>query len=188
MSLIDRCRHFRKEFSSAKINPTLLRQVYRLNHIKKKKLKWFKETPDKDPSKIRQQLSTMKGLLTRAKNDGFRIIYIDETVFTRKTCLDSEWALKNDNMQVNIDKINEPTMALLCGISKENGLEHHMIFKKSVDADKFGEYIKALRHANPSDKICLFMDNLSVHRCEKSKDEMKKAGFRWILNIPYEPK
>ena len=38
MSLIDRCQHFRKEFPTAKINPTLLRKVYRLNHIKKKKV------------------------------------------------------------------------------------------------------------------------------------------------------
>ena len=61
MSLADRCQHFRKEFPSAKINPTLLRKVYRLNHIKKKKLKWLKEPKDKDHNKIRQQLSTMKG-------------------------------------------------------------------------------------------------------------------------------
>ena len=125
--------------------------------------------------------------MTRAKNDGFRIVYIDECVFTRKTCPDSEWAQKNENMRVNIDKINEPTMALLCGISKENGLEHHMIFKRSVDADKFKEYIQALRHANPEDKICLFMDNLSAHTCDKSKDAMRSAGFRWIFNLPYEP-
>ena len=130
----------------------------------------------------------MKGLLTRAKNDGFRIVYIDETVFTRKTCQDSEWALKNDNMRINIDKINEPTMALLCGISKENGLEHHMIFKRSVNADKFKEYINAMREANPADRICLFMDNLSAHTCEQSKKAMREAGFRWIFNIPYEPK
>ena len=142
MSLADRCQHFRKEFPSAKINPTLLRKVYRLNHIKKKKLKWFKEDKDKDPSKVRQQLSTMRGLLTRAKNDNFLIVYIDECVFTRKTCPDSEWALKKENMRVNIDKINEPTMALLCGISKENGVEHHMIFKRSVNADKFKDYLK----------------------------------------------
>ena len=130
----------------------------------------------------------MKGQLTRAKNDGFRIVYIDETVFTRKTCLDSEWALKNDNMRVNITKIDEPTMALLCGISKENGLEHYMIFKRSVNADKFIEYLEAMRTANPEDKICLFMDNLSAHTCDKSKKAMREAGFRWIYNIPYEPK
>ena len=41
-SLADRCRHFRKEFPSAKINPTLLRQVYARHGIKKKKLRWYK--------------------------------------------------------------------------------------------------------------------------------------------------
>ena len=42
LSLADRCQHFRKEFPSAKINPTLLRQVYALHGIKKKKLRWYK--------------------------------------------------------------------------------------------------------------------------------------------------
>ena len=41
-SLADRCQHFRKEFPSAKINPTLLRQVYARHGIKKKKLRWYK--------------------------------------------------------------------------------------------------------------------------------------------------
>ena len=84
MSLADRSQHFRKEFPSAKINPTLLRQVYRLHHIKKKKLKWYKEQKNADHRKNRRLLTTMKGLLTRAKNSGFRIVYIDETMITRK--------------------------------------------------------------------------------------------------------
>ena len=42
MSLKDRTRHFQKEFPGAKMNPTLLRQIYRLNKIKKKKLRWHK--------------------------------------------------------------------------------------------------------------------------------------------------
>ena len=124
MSIADRCKHFLKEFPIAHINPTLLRKVYHKYLIKKKKLKWFKLAKESNPSKNRRLLSTMKGLLTKAKNNGYRIVYIDETMFTRKTIPDSEWALKKENMRVNIDRLNEPTMALLCGISKENGIEH----------------------------------------------------------------
>ena len=91
-------------------------------------------------------------------------------------------------MFVNIDKIDEPTLALLCGISKEKGVEHFEIYQKSVNADRFVEYIQALRAANPDDRICLFMDNLSAHTCDKSKKAMREANFRYIFNIPYEPK
>ena len=42
LSLADRCKHFLTEFPTAKINPTLLRQVYARHGIKKKKFRWFK--------------------------------------------------------------------------------------------------------------------------------------------------
>ena len=31
------------------------------------------------------------------------------------------------------------------------------------------------------------MDNLSVHKANRSKDTMRQLGFRWIYNLPYEP-
>ena len=82
MSLVDRCSQFRKQFLAAHLNPTLLRQVYQRHKIKKRALRWYKQPKDRDPEQVRQQLATMKRLLTRARNDGYRIIYLDETCFT----------------------------------------------------------------------------------------------------------
>ena len=65
-------------------------------------------------------------------------------------------------------------------------MEHFQIFEKSVNVDKFKEYIAGLISANNDDKICLFMDNLSAHTSERSKEGMREAGFRWIFNVPYE--
>ena len=86
-------------------------------------------------------LANVKRGLTRAKNDGYRVIYIDETMFTRKTIAETEWAKKGQNMQVDQAKLDEPTLALLCGISKEKGLEHFEIFENSVNKEKFAEYV-----------------------------------------------
>ena len=66
----------------------------------------------------------MKRLLTKYKNEGYRFVYIDETCFTRRTCADTEWAKPKENMAVDVVMLEEPTLALLCGISKEKGLEH----------------------------------------------------------------
>ena len=66
----------------------------------------------------------MKRQLTRAKRDGYRIIYLDETMFTRKTVADTEWALPGENMTVDEAKLNEPTQAMLAAISKDKGREH----------------------------------------------------------------
>ena len=56
-----------------------------------------------------------------------------------------------------------------------------------MNVEKFKEYIAGLRSANPDDKICFFMDNLSAHTSERSKEAMREAGFRFIFNVPYSP-
>jgi len=175
------------EFPQAKMNATLLRQIYRQRKIKKKKLRWFKQPKEADPEKARQWLITMKRLLTRAKNDGYRIIYLDETCFTRTTVAEAEWSLPRENTRVDQVHMNEPTLALLAAISKEKGQEHFMVFPKSVNVQKFKQYLTALRQATGEDKVCLFMDNLSAHTSDKAKEKMKELGFRWIYNVPYAP-
>ena len=72
-------------------------------------------------------------------------------------------------MEVNNHLLNEKTQALLMGISKEEGVEQWKIFSKSVNADKFIEYLGMVREANGDMKIALFMDNLSVHRTKRVK-------------------
>ena len=129
----------------------------------------------------------MKRDITKARHDGYRIVYIDETVFTRKTFSDKEWCLPQQNVTIDQDQLNETTLALLSGISREKGQEHFKIFEKSVNIPKFKQYLEELREKNPGEKIALFMDNLSVHISKKTKDTMQKNGFKWIFNLPYEP-
>ena len=53
MSLMDRSKHFQREFPGAKMNPTLLRQIYQRNRIKKRKLRWHKTPKEYDPDKAK---------------------------------------------------------------------------------------------------------------------------------------
>ena len=114
-------------------------------------------------------------------------MYLDETCFTRKTVADAEWSRPKENMAVDVKHLEEPTLALLCGVSKEKGVEHFRVFEFSVNIEKFIEYLDGLREANGEAKICLFMDNLSAHTAERSKQAMRERGFRWIYNVPYMP-
>ena len=116
------------------MNPTLLRQIYNRHRIKKKKLRWYKEAANKEESVIQQDLTKMKRALSKAKRDKYRIIYLDETCFTRKTVAGNEWALPGQNLAIEEKKLNEPTLALLSGISKERGQEHFQIYSKSVNS------------------------------------------------------
>ena len=83
--------------------------------------------------------------------------------------------------------MNEPTLALLSGISKEKGQEYFRIFERSVNKEKFQDYVEELQILNGDDKICLFMDNLSSHTSLASTKKMRELGFRYIFNLTYSP-
>ena len=51
LSLLDRCKMFRKEFPTAKLNPTLLRKIYGQHKIKKKKIAGTNRARYKEPTK-----------------------------------------------------------------------------------------------------------------------------------------
>ena len=42
-------------------------------------------------------------------------------MFTGKTVQDTEWARPKENMAIDVAKLEEPTLALLSGISREKG-------------------------------------------------------------------
>ena len=103
MNLKERTRHFLKEFPEAKMNYTLLAKVYRQYNITKKRIKWEKVKNDKTKTEAEaiKEKSKMIRELTKAKKDGYRIVYIDETMFTRKTIPKKEYSLPSQNMTVD---------------------------------------------------------------------------------------
>ena len=56
-----------------------------------------------------------------------------------------------------------------------------------MNTEKFQEYLTKLRAANGDAKICLFMDNLNVHKSPESKKTMRELNFRWVMNVAYAP-
>lgn len=90
-------------------------------------------------------------------------------------------------MPSDLAHLNEPTLAVLSAISKEQGQEHFQIYDNSVNVIKFKQYLQELRDKNPTEKIAIFLDNLSAHQSEQSKVEGARLGFRFIFNVPYSP-
>lgn len=72
-------------------------------------------------------------------------------------------------------------------ISIEKGVEHSMIFDRSVNIPKFKTYIIELWKASAESKICLFMDNLAVHRNKDVQSLMDTLGIAYIYGVPYSP-
>ena len=77
--------------------------------------------------------------------------------------------------------------ALILAISEENGLEHFRIFEKSVDTEKFVEYLDELYVENKHDQISLFADNLSVHRAHVVREKLQELDIEMVFNLPYQP-
>ena len=75
--------------------------------------------------------------------------------------------------------LNGKPLAVLAGVSKEEGVDMVMVFEDSVNKEKFKMYIDALRLKYPADDICFFIDNLSVHRSYEVRRHLE------INNIPY---
>ena len=93
LSLKDRSALFGREFPTAHMNPTLLRRVYSKHKIRKKKYRWNKQPKNQDAEEAKKWLTNMKRQLTKCRNQGYRIVYLDETFFTRNKVPELEWAL-----------------------------------------------------------------------------------------------
>ena len=76
---------FHRHFGNHRINPTLLRKFYALHKIRRKHVKFTKEiNPDKEHEYEKWRVD-LKDKIANLKEDGYKIIYLDEAVFTSKT-------------------------------------------------------------------------------------------------------
>ena len=84
------------------MNRTLLRKVYAKHKVKKRCFRWYKQHKGHDSIKAARDLTTMKMLLTKAKNEGYRIVYLDETCFTRTSVPKTEWCHPKQNVSADL--------------------------------------------------------------------------------------
>ena len=125
-----------------------LRQLYRLNRISL------------------QRIRAMKQKVDRYVQQGFDPIYLDEIMFTNSTILTKTGAPMCNAVEVERQKPNQMTIAVIAAISALNGVELVMQFDRSVDKFKFEAFLAALRDTLGKRKLVLVLDNLSVHRCK----------------------
>ena len=83
------------------MNYTLLTKVYSLHGIKKKRIKWIKVTKDKPVEVSVKEKNKMVRELRKFKTQGYKIVYIDETMFTRRSVPTKEYCLPSKNMTVD---------------------------------------------------------------------------------------
>lgn len=72
-------------------------------------------------------------------------------------------------------------------ISLERGVEKIKVYKDSVNICKFKEFIEELRAENYFLDICIFFDNLSVHRSKYTRERMDELSIAYVFNAPRSP-
>jgi transposase len=78
-------------------------------------------------------------------------------------------------------------LALLAAVSKEGGLEASVIFEKSVNSQRFIEFLNEIARLHEGSKVSIFMDNLAVHHSKMVQAHMKGLDIKSIFNVPYSP-
>lgn len=186
-TLKQRCKAFEMKFPGTKMTLYHLTRLYKEAGIRKKKIRKTKIVDPARKEHIHQEAIKANEELKQVAEQGYRVIFIDEMCVTKSTIPTHEYSMKNKPIEIDIKSFSKLTVAVLAGISAQKGVELVMSFDKSVNTDKFFEFLQRLRFENPFDRIALFMDRLSVHTCRKSRDKMKFHKFIPIYNSPYSP-
>ena len=76
---------------------------------------------------------------------------------------------------------------MIAAISSLRGVDQVSLFNYSVNKEKFAQFLQDLRDKYYFDDICLYMDNLSVHRSKFITDRMDELGFAYIWSPTYSP-
>ena len=79
------------------------------------------------------------------------------------------------------------TLATIGSISIEKGIELVSTYEKSINVEKFREFLIALRDCNKRRKLAIFLDRLNVHRSPKITKLAKVLGIEIVYNAAYSP-
>ena len=77
--------------------------------------------------------------------------------------------------------------AVLFAISREAGVELVQVHDKSINKQKFKQFLDELRAKNPFLDMMLIMDNLKLHKSKDTKERMDELGFLYTYTPIYSP-
>ena len=186
-SLAERCADFKKKFPEGTITIYKLRKLYQQHKIRMKFLRFTKLPDHPKQLEILEHAKILGREIRFALDRGFRIVYLDEMMTTKRTLPKMAWTLPKENFQLDLSNIDTSAIASVAAVSREFGLDLVMTFEKSVDRAKFLTFLQALRDKFWADDIHLVMDNLSVHRSRVCTERMDELGFTYSWTPAYSP-
>ena len=78
------------------------------------------------------------------KRQKVKIIYQDETVFTKRTIASHTYSTKGSNIMMFDKGLGCKPTTVLAAVSQERGVEHVSIQKRQINSRDFIEFVKVL--------------------------------------------
>ena len=79
---------------------------------------------------------------------------------------------KNERIKLDYWQYQSNPIAVLAGVSEQLGTDLVMLFDFSVNKEEFKVYLDELRARYFFDDICIYFDNLSVHKSIEIRERM----------------
>ena len=108
-------------------------------------------------------------------------------MFTKHTRNDITWSGPRDHIECDLQTLNMTPIACCVAVSERHGLDLVKMWPKSVDTTKFHEYLDELKTKYPERKMCIYLDNLGIHRSKATKEVFEKHQMLFVFNPPYAP-
>ena len=186
-SLEERAADFMRVFPSKRMSSTRLHRIYRDHKVRKKKVRITKILNRKLRRNLKKRIPEVQQEIREHQRRGFRILYLDEMMITTRTMPTHEWSRKNTNIAISYHQFQQKAISGIAAISWQRGVDYVILFKKSVNRDKFKIFLQGVRDKFPFDDIALYMDNLSVHKSKEITERMDELGFAYIFGPAYSP-
>jgi hypothetical protein len=114
---------FHRKFSNKIIAVTSLRRLYLQRGCRVKKVRQDKFLPPKIAVDYKERCKICLDEIKLARSEGRRIIYVDETLFTKLAFKSKEWSAKNTNLSVDQVDIYTGYRAVIASMTEERGME-----------------------------------------------------------------
>ena len=98
-----------------------------------------------------------------AFKDGIPVIYVDETMFTKRAMMNEEYSRRYSNIHVEEKDVLTGYIAAIAAVSAERGLELVHTHSCPINEESFTEFIEDLHSRHDGKPIAVFMDNARYH-------------------------
>ena len=87
----------------------------------------------------------MRSEVKDALERNYKLVFVDETMFTTSTVLTHAFSSKKNNIEISQDLMNNEALAVVGGVSADGGLEGYLVEKGSINSDSFIRFLELLK-------------------------------------------